>query len=155
MESESSEFVINLTYALKNMLNSSADIEKLAVCSTDGIVIAVEPKIEFDERGVELISAYCAAWAALASNLLDDFRKGELESGYLKVELGYIIMRSLPSDFLLIIWCRANAKLGLIWLDTHPGRFLSRAGEPIFPRRPPGRLNAHARPEYPDDDDTP
>jgi predicted regulator of Ras-like GTPase activity (Roadblock/LC7/MglB family) len=137
--------------SLRKILQRNPDIEGLAVVTIDGRhLVSILPEW-INEESIALIAASLAECAALASNLSRQCGQGALETAYIKSRFGYIIVRSLMSERLLIYLCRPEAKLGLIFSGYNPPTMpLSPTHDPVSPPRPPKRLVARAKPEYDD-----
>jgi hypothetical protein len=67
-----------------------------------------------------------------------------------KASNGYVILLPVPDEKVLVVFCKSQAKIGLIFLDVSRGGFVppEPALDPIFPSRPPGSLRAGAKPDY-------
>lgn len=125
---------------LKEFQASSADVEGAMIVSGDGIVFASTwPQIIDDEQ----IAAFLAASVSAGSMLLNAFSHLRQDHVYFEYERGYVIVAPLVNEYFLAVLVRANAKLGLIFLDIG-SMFLSRSFEAIFRWRPPGHLSAGA-----------
>ncbi len=101
----------------------------------------------------ESAARHCAEAATLALDLVSLTARGRLDQVYIKAEHGYVIVMPVGTTALLVVLARAQAKLGLIFLDM--GRAVKGLGgdldgpflnEPIFPWRPPKRGHGYAKP---------
>ncbi len=142
---------MDLTDYLRDLIRTSADVEGVALITTDGVLIESVNFAPPDDP--ETGAAYCAAALVIAQQLGADTNRGRFDQFYLKGQNGYLIIMPIGDQALLAVLAREGAKLGLIFLDMGGfiKGFLRFAGDPIFPWTPPNDLNAHARPEYDDE----
>ncbi len=98
---------------------------------------------------LEQIARHCAEMMELATSVSFNAQRGTDDQFYIKTEQGVIVGMSVDLDQILVIVTREHAKLGLLMLDI--GRNDPQKGhrlvEPVFPRKPPGRLSAGAKPD--------
>ncbi len=105
-----------MIHSVLNDLNgSSADIEASAVISTDGLMIASVLPAGMDE---DRVGAMNAAMLTLGDRSAQELGRGELEQVMVKGGNGYILMTYAGTDAVLSVLAKANAKLGLIFLDA-------------------------------------
>ena len=100
--------------ALEELKGSTADIEACALISIDGLMIASALPQGMDE---DTIGAISAALLSLGERTSRELARGTLERVLIQGEKGYVIMSSAGSDAVLTVLAKANAKLGLIFLD--------------------------------------
>ncbi|MCF6263833.1 MAG: roadblock/LC7 domain-containing protein [Xanthomonadales bacterium] len=107
------------TEMLDNVLNelnsSSADVEASAIISTDGLVMAAQLPSSVDEDGVGAMSA---AMLSLGDRTAQELSRGDLDQVLIKGGSGYVLMVRAGDDAVLTLMAKANAKLGLIFLDV-------------------------------------
>ncbi len=104
-----------LVSILNDLNGSSADIEASAVISTDGLIIASVLPASLDE---DRVGAMNAAMLTLGDRSAQELNRGELEQVMVKGSDGYILMTHAGRDAVLSVLAKANAKLGLIFLDA-------------------------------------
>src|SRR5947207_11747241 len=127
---------------LKDLQGSSADVEGAMFVSMDGKLMA--SSVQADTPDKEKSAAkHCAEAVTLALDLVSLTARGNLDQVYIKAEHGYVIVMPVGTMAVLVVLARAQAKLGLIFLDM--GRAVKGLGgdidgpflnEPIFPWRP-------------------
>lgn len=99
---------------LQELQASSPDIQASAVVSVDGLTIASALPQGVEE---DRVSAMSAAMLSLGERIASELGRGELDQVYIKGELGYVMLMSIGEDAVLTTLSRAQAKLGLIFLD--------------------------------------
>jgi uncharacterized protein len=137
---------------LSDLQSSSADVEGAMFVSMDGKLIASSFQAGTHDKE-ESAARHCAEALTLALDLVSLTARGNLDTVYIKAEHGYVIVMSVGTIAALVVLARAQAKLGLIFLDMMravkglegdmDGPFLN---EPIFPWRPPKRGHGYAKP---------
>ncbi len=100
---------------LSDLNGSSADIEASAVISTDGLIMASLLPAGMDE---DRVGAMSAAMLALGDRTARELARGELEQVLVRGQQGYILMTHAGNEAVLTVVTKANAKLGLIFLDV-------------------------------------
>lgn len=103
-----------LTDALRAMQSSTADIEASAVVSVDGLIIASALPAGSEE---DRVAAMSAAMLSLGERIAHELGRGQLEQVYVRGDKGYVILKSVGEEAVLTVLARANAKLGLIFLE--------------------------------------
>jgi hypothetical protein len=103
-----------LQQALEDLNGSTADIEASALISTDGLMIASALPNGMDE---DRIGAMSAALLSLGERTAKELARGGLERVLVHGERGYVIMSAAGPEAVLTVLAKANAKLGLIFLD--------------------------------------
>jgi predicted regulator of Ras-like GTPase activity (Roadblock/LC7/MglB family) len=101
---------------LRELQASSTDIEASALVSVDGLIIASALPQEIEE---DRLAAMSAAMLSLGERIATELKRGSLEQVYIKGEGGYAILVSIGHEAVLTALCRADAKLGLVFLDMH------------------------------------
>jgi predicted regulator of Ras-like GTPase activity (Roadblock/LC7/MglB family) len=101
---------------LRELQASSTDIEASAIVSVDGLIIASALPQGIEE---DRLAAMSAAMLSLGDRIATELRRGSLEQVYIKGENGYAILVSIRQEAVLTALCRAEAKLGLVFLDMH------------------------------------
>ncbi len=99
---------------LQELQASSPDIQASAVVSVDGLTIASALPQGVEE---DRVSAMSAAMLSLGERIASELGRGSLEQVYIKGEEGYVMLMSIGEDAVLTTLSRAQAKLGLIFLD--------------------------------------
>ena len=104
---------------LNNILNelnsSSADVEASAIISTDGLIMASQLPSSIDE---DRVGAMSAAMLSLGDRTAQELERGNLDQVLIKGSNGYVLMVKAGEDAVLTVMAKANAKLGLIFLDV-------------------------------------
>lgn len=104
-----------LTTILSDLNGTSADIEASAVISLDGLMMAALLPQGMDE---DRVGAMSAALLSLGDRTAKELARGELEQVLVKGDRGYVIMTHAGAEAVLTTLAKANAKLGLIFLDV-------------------------------------
>jgi predicted regulator of Ras-like GTPase activity (Roadblock/LC7/MglB family) len=99
---------------LRDLQAGTADIEASAVVSVDGLIMASSLPADIEE---DRVSAMSAAMLSLGERIAQELARGDLEQIYIKGSQGYIILMSVGEEAVLTARARADAKLGLIFLD--------------------------------------
>ena len=99
---------------LRNMQAAAPDIEASAVVSVDGLIMASSLPADVDE---DRISAMSAAMLSLGDRISSELRRGTLDRVFIKGSDGIIVLMAVGEDAVLTVLARAQAKLGLIFLD--------------------------------------
>ncbi len=103
-----------LTDALRAMQSSTTDIEASAIVSVDGLIIASALPAGSEE---DRVAAMSAAMLSLGERIAHELGRGQLEQVYVRGDKGYVILKSVGEEAVLTVLARANAKLGLIFLE--------------------------------------
>jgi predicted regulator of Ras-like GTPase activity (Roadblock/LC7/MglB family) len=101
---------------LRELQSSSTDIEASAVVSVDGLIIASALPQGIEE---DRLAAMSAAMLSLGDRIATELKRGSLDQVYIKGGNGYAILVSIRQEAVLTALCRAEAKLGLVFLDMH------------------------------------
>jgi predicted regulator of Ras-like GTPase activity (Roadblock/LC7/MglB family) len=100
---------------LREMQASTPDIEAAAVVSVDGLIMASSLPAGVEE---DRVSAMSAAMISLGERIASELGRGTLDQVYIRGEDGYIILMSVGEEAVLTVLARAQAKLGLLFLDA-------------------------------------
>lgn len=103
-----------LVEILQDLQASSSGIQASAVVSVDGLTIASALPRDVQE---DRVAAMSAAMLSLGERISSELGRGELDQVYIKGEMGYVLLLSVGEDAVLTTLAKANAKLGLIFLD--------------------------------------
>ena len=104
-----------LNSILSELNGSTADIEASAVLSTDGLMMAALLPAGMDE---DRVGAMSAAMLSLGDRTANELARGNLEQVLIKGVYGYVLMTHAGTDSVLTVLTKANARLGLIFLDV-------------------------------------
>ena len=99
---------------LRDLQAGTPDIEASAVVSVDGLIMASSLPSGVDE---DRISAMSAAMLSLGDRIASELNRGTLEQVYIKGSDGIIVLMAVGDEAVLTVLARAQAKLGLIFLD--------------------------------------
>ncbi len=106
--------VDELNKILRVLQSGTPDIEACALISEDGLVIASALPQHIEEMRVAGMSA---TLLALGTRAAAELSRGELEQVLIRGKQGYVVMVGAAPGTLLMTLTRAEAKLGLIFLD--------------------------------------
>ncbi len=104
-----------LTSILVELNGTSADIEASGIISTDGLMMASVLPAGLDE---DRVGAMSAAMLSLGDRTAQELNRGTLEQVLIKGDNGYVLMTYAGNEAVLTVMAKANAKLGLIFLDV-------------------------------------
>lgn len=99
---------------LEDLNSSSTDVEASALISTDGLMIASALPAGIDE---DRVGAMSAALISLGDRAGRELARGSIDRVMVQGQDGYVIMTSAGEEAVLTVMAKANAKLGLIFLD--------------------------------------
>ncbi len=99
---------------LRDLQAGTADIEASAVVSVDGLIMASSLPADVEE---DRVSAMSAAMLSLGERIASELGRGILDQVYIRGNNGYVILMSIGEEAVLTAMARADAKLGLIFLD--------------------------------------
>ena len=99
---------------LRDLQAGTPDIEASAVVSVDGLIMASSLPAGVDE---DRISAMSAAMLSLGDRIASELRRGVLNRVYIEGSQGIIVLMAVGDEAVLTVLARAEAKLGLIFLD--------------------------------------
>lgn len=103
-----------LVERLRQMQAAAPDIEASAIVSVDGLIMASALPQDVEE---DRVSAMSAAMLSLGERISGELGRGGLEQVYIKGDEGAIILTSVGAEAVLTALARAEAKLGLIFLE--------------------------------------
>ncbi len=99
---------------LKDLQAATPDIEATAVVSVDGLVMASALPADVEE---DRVAAMSAAMLSLGERTAQELGRGILNQVFIKGENGYVLLMNAGTDAVLTAMARADAKLGMIFLD--------------------------------------
>jgi predicted regulator of Ras-like GTPase activity (Roadblock/LC7/MglB family) len=99
---------------LRDLQAGTPDIEASAVVSVDGLIMASSLPAGVDE---DRISAMSAAMLSLGDRIASELRRGILNRVYIEGSQGIIVLMAVGDEAVLTVLARAEARLGLIFLD--------------------------------------
>ena len=99
---------------LRDLQAGTPDIEASAVVSVDGLIMASSLPSGVDE---DRISAMSAAMLSLGDRIAIELKRGNLSRVYIEGSQGIIVLMAVGEEAVLTVLARAEAKLGLIFLD--------------------------------------
>ncbi|MCP4231130.1 MAG: hypothetical protein GY771_13410 [bacterium] len=99
---------------LKDLQAATPDIEATAVVSVDGLVMASALPADVEE---DRVAAMSAAMLSLGERTAQELGRGTLNQVFIKGENGYVLLMNAGEDAVLTAMARADAKLGMIFLD--------------------------------------
>jgi predicted regulator of Ras-like GTPase activity (Roadblock/LC7/MglB family) len=99
---------------LREAEQSVEGVQGVAVVSTDGLPMAsaVETKM-----GEAELAALASSMLSIGSTAMDNLKKGELDSIYVKCDKGYILLRYSGPLAVVIFITEENARLGPLLLE--------------------------------------
>ncbi len=104
-----------LNEILSELNSSSQDVEACALISTDGLIMAAQLPATLDE---DRVGAMSAAMLSLGDRTAEELERGRLDQVLIKGGNGYVLMVQAGGEAVLTIMAKANAKLGMIFLDV-------------------------------------
>lgn len=109
---------------LKNLSNTTPDVEGAAIIDNDGLIIASALSAEADE---DSLAAMGAALLGLGERISEELERGEFDMVMIRGTEGLVIMVRCGPEGVLAVLARKKAKLGLVFLDiTRSGREIAR-----------------------------
>lgn len=99
---------------LKEAEQSVDGVQGVAVVSTDGLPMAsaVDAKI-----GEAELAALASSMLSIGSTTMDNLKKGELDSIYVKADKGYILLRYSGPLAVVLFITKEDARLGPLLLE--------------------------------------
>jgi predicted regulator of Ras-like GTPase activity (Roadblock/LC7/MglB family) len=99
---------------LREAEQSVEGVQGVAVVSTDGLPMAsaVETKM-----GEAELAALASSMLSIGSTAMDNLKKGELDSIYVKCDKGYILLRYSGPLAVVLFITEENARLGPLLLE--------------------------------------
>ncbi len=104
-----------LTRILANLHGDVKDIEGSLVISRDGLTMAAHG-LSFD---IDSAGAVCTELYGRGSALANELQRGQVHEVLLKTERGYVLVVPAGEDLYLALLARADANLGLVFLEIH------------------------------------
>ena len=89
-------------------------VEATAVVSTDGLVIASRLPDQVEE---DRIGAMGAAILSISSRSGDELDRGEMERVLIEGKTGYILIRSIGEDAILVALIDKDVRLGMLFYE--------------------------------------
>ena len=105
---------LQIVSRLQDLMQSSPEIEGVAVVSADGLPIASALPSSIEE---DRVSAMSAAMLSLGERIAKELKRGDLDQLFIKGKDGYVFLTALGENAVLTIMARREAKLGLIFLE--------------------------------------
>jgi predicted regulator of Ras-like GTPase activity (Roadblock/LC7/MglB family) len=99
---------------LRDLQAGTPDVEASAVVSVDGLIMASALPGDVEE---DRVSAMSAAMLSLGERIASELGRGVLDQVYIRGDSGYVILMSVGEEAVLTVLARADAKLGLVFLD--------------------------------------
>ncbi len=99
---------------MKEVMDTSPDIESMALVSLDGLIMASAlPEGMSEDR----VSAMSAAMLSLGEQISREMGRGSLEQLYTKGNNGYVILVAVGTEAVLTSLIKTEAKLGILFLE--------------------------------------
>jgi predicted regulator of Ras-like GTPase activity (Roadblock/LC7/MglB family) len=99
---------------LREAEQSVDGIQGVAVVSTDGLPMASAVETKMDEAE---LAALASSMLSIGSTAMDNLKKGELDSIYVKCDRGYILLRYSGPLAVVLFITEENARLGPLLLE--------------------------------------
>ena len=99
---------------LQDLQIRTPDVEASAIISVDGLPIASSLPAGAEE---DRVAAMSAAMLSLGDRIAGELGQGLLEQIFVKGGNGYIVLADIGGEAVLTVMARANAKLGLVFLE--------------------------------------
>ncbi|MHA2315100.1 MAG: roadblock/LC7 domain-containing protein [Candidatus Hermodarchaeia archaeon] len=99
---------------LREAEQSVEGIQGVAVVSTDGLPMASAVDTKMGEAE---LAALASSMLSIGSTAMDNLRKGELDSIYVKCDKGYILLRYSGPLAVVLFITEENARLGPLLLE--------------------------------------
>jgi predicted regulator of Ras-like GTPase activity (Roadblock/LC7/MglB family) len=90
-------------------------IEATAVVSTDGLVIASRLRGQVEE---DRIGAMGAAILSICARSGDELARGDMERVLIEGDSGYILIRSIGEDAILVALVEKEVRIGLLFYES-------------------------------------
>ena len=100
---------------VKNLTNSTPDLEGAALIDNDGLMIAAALSAEVDE---DSMAAMGAALLGLAERIVEELDRGDFDMVMLRGKDGIVVMVRCGPSGVLAALASKRAKLGLVFLDV-------------------------------------
>ncbi len=99
---------------LREAEQSVEGVQGVAVVSTDGLPMASAVDTEMGEAE---LAALASSMLSIGSTAMDNLKKGELDSIYVKCDKGYILLRYSGPLAVVLFITEENARLGPLLLE--------------------------------------
>ena len=103
-----------LNTILSNFERNVPHVEATAIVNTDGLVIASRLPDQVEE---DRIGAMGAAILSISSRSGDELDRGEMERVLIEGEAGYILIRSIGDDAILVALVGKGVRLGMLFYE--------------------------------------
>src|ERR1700755_3358969 len=103
---------------LRELNDSSADIEASALISMDGLLLASLLPATFEQ---DRVAALSAGMLALARQATMELNRGELDQILIRGQRGHVLLTRASSGAVLVVVARPEAQLGATFLDVRRG----------------------------------
>ena len=103
-----------LDSVLSNFERNVPHVQATAVVSTDGLVIASRLPDQVEE---DRIGAMGAAILSISSRSGEELDRGEMERVLIEGESGYILIRSIGDDAILVALVDKDVRLGMLFYE--------------------------------------
>ncbi len=104
-----------LTHILANLHGDVKDIEGSLVISRDGLTMAAHG-LSFD---IDSAGAVCTELYGQGGALANELQRGQVHEVLLRTEHGYVLVVPAGEELYLALLARADANLGLLFLEIH------------------------------------
>lgn len=104
-----------LRSVLRELNNSSTDIEASACISSDGFNIASVLSADVDP---DRYSAMCASLLALANRAAQEIQRGNLKLVLVEGEYGVMLLVQAGPDAILAVTAKPSGNLGLVFMNA-------------------------------------
>jgi predicted regulator of Ras-like GTPase activity (Roadblock/LC7/MglB family) len=104
-----------LDIILNNFERNVPHVEATAVVSTDGLVIASRLPDQVEEDRIGAMGAAILSISARSGNELD---RGSMERVLIEGEAGYILIRSIGEDAILVALVDKDVRLGILFYEA-------------------------------------
>ncbi len=106
--------VVKVESRMRNLMDSSPDVEATALVRTDGLTIASILPTDVEE---DRVSAMSASMLSLGERIALELGRGHLDQVYIKGKTGYVLLTAVGDNAVLTVMARSDARLGLLLLD--------------------------------------
>lgn len=104
-----------LDIVLNDFERNVPHVEATAVVSTDGLVIASRLPDQVEE---DRIGAMGAAILSISARSGNELARGEMERVLIEGDLGYILIRSVGEDAILVALVEKEVRLGMLFYEA-------------------------------------
>ena len=104
-----------LDIVLSNFERNVPHVEATAVVSTDGLVIASRLPDQVEE---DRIGAMGAAILSISARSGNELAQGEMERVLIEGDSGYILIRSVGEDAILVALVEKDVRLGMLFYEA-------------------------------------